>query len=948
MRLTGRFLVLTLAAAIPFLGVGMPTANSLPPAHASPVTRQAGIPQAAIPQAAIHQAVSAPTADDAVPAGGRRPPTATTSQGPVDYTNNCPVKPAPGTFTCFSLRRTPSRASKMVPLTAGSTPSGFGPADLHAAYSLPALSAVNGTGQAVYVIGAYGYPNAAADLASYRSTYQLPPLDCQSGYGCFNQLNQVGGAPSATVPAYNAGWAGETALDLDMVSAICPNCSITLIEANDNQSSNLLAAVAMANNLGATFVSMSWGAPETGHEALYDAQYFRGSGVVYAASAGDGGYEQGSNYPSTSTHVVAVGGTTLAQDSTTTRGWSEYTWGNDIAHGTGSGCSSDETKPAWQLIIAGSVCTQRAATDVSAVADPDTGVAVYQTAPVGQPSPGWSIEGGTSASAPIIAAVYALAGPPRTTDNPVSYPYANAGSLNDVTDGISGYCSPDLLCSAAAGWDGPTGLGTPNNVTAFAWAAQVVTVTNPDNQASPVNTAIANLPVAATDLPAKTLAYSASNLPAGLTISSTTGVISGTPTTLSANLVTVTAQDSTGASSSAVFPWTIGGAGTFLSVQPNRLLDTRYGIGARKGAVAANGSMVLQVLGRGGVPCSGVSAVVLNVTATATTAPGYLTVYPHGSSRPATSNLNFAPGQTIPNLVLVPVGGDGKVTLFTTGGTQLVVDVSGFYLAGSPAARAGVPGSLGALSAPSRILDTRTGTGAPVGAVPAGKSISLHVLGAGGIPTTGVSAVVLNVTVTQPAAAGDVVVWQDGPVMPVTSNLNYVKGQTVANLVLAPVGADGSVRLFTMAGAHLIADVAGYLTSQAAGVAASGGTWTSVGPSRVLDTRTTTGHHQGPVGNLGTVFLKVTGAGGVAPSGVTAVALDIVAVGPTGAGFVTAYSAGSGQPATSNVNYVTGQTTANLVVVPVDSDGFVALTVGGAGTVNLIADVFGYVNAPTS
>lgn len=929
---TRRVAVLLLATVLPFVGLAAVPAAATAPAVAAIPAVAASVPEVAASGPAVAAAAAVPN-----PAPATRPVPATEkmSDGPVDYTSNCPAEPAPGTYTCFSLRRTGNFAH----LAANVPPSGFGPADLQSAYALPSSSA--GAGQVVYVIDAFGYPDAAADLAHYRSTYQLPPLDCQGGHGCFKKLNQAG--QTSPLPTYDAGWAGETALDLAMVSAICPNCSITLIEATDN-SNNLFTAVDRANRLGAKFVSMSWGGPETGQEGRFDSSYFGRTGVVYAASSGDGGYQEGSNYPSTSGNAVAVGGTTLAMQAGTTRGWSEFTWGNDIAHGTGSGCSSDETKPAWQAIIAASVCTRRAGNDVAAVADPNTGVAVYQTGP-GLPTQGWSIVGGTSASAPIITSVYALAGAPRSADRPASYPYARSGSLNDINQGINGYCSPDLLCGAATGWDGPTGLGTPDGVAAFAPPAQAITVANPDNQASPVGVPV-GLTVAATDVPSRAVTFTATNLPAGLSISAA-GVISGTPTVLFAYVVTVTATDSTGATGSVVFPWTIAKAGTFLPLPSNRLLDTRYGVGAPKAAVATKGAVVLQVLGRGGVPPSGVSSVVLNVTVTAPTAAGYVTVYPHGSAQPFTSNISFVKGQTVPDLVIAPVGADGKVTLFTSAGTHLIADVSGFYLNGAAAALAAVPGSFGPL-APRRILDTRYGLGAPAGAVPAGQSIALAVLGNGGVPASGVSAVVLSVTVTAPTAAGYVTVYPNLVARPASSNVNFVKGQTVSNLVVAPIGADGKVRLFALAGAQLIADVAGYFTTKPGPAAASGGTLTTVGPARLLDTRTNTGDNQGPVGNLQTVFLKVTGVGGVAPAGVTAVVLDVVVVGPTGAGYLTAYSAGSGQPATSNLNYVAGRTVANLVVVPVSPDGFIALTVDGAGTVDLVADVFGYYNAQPS
>jgi hypothetical protein len=223
--------------------------------------------------------------------------------------------------------------------------------------------------------------------------------------------------------------------------------------------------------------------------------------------------------------------------------------------------------------------------------------------------------------------------------------------------------------------------------------------------------------------------------------------------------------------------------GAFGPVDPSRLLDTRSGMGAPQGPVAAGATVVLQVLGSDGVPASGVSAVALNVTVTAPTQPGFVTVYGDGATRPAVSNLNFVPGQSVPNLVIASVGADGKVALYngSAGKVQLLADVSGYYLSGTPS----VPGVLAPLS-PNRLLDTRSGVGAPQSPVAAGGTVALQVLGRGGIPTSGVSAVVLNVTVTSPMAAGWVSAYGDGMTSPGTSNVNFAPAQTAPNLVIAP------------------------------------------------------------------------------------------------------------------------------------------------------------------
>jgi subtilase family serine protease len=344
-------------------------------------------------------------------------------------------------MACLSVVRTDVPSARP-----GVTPGGFGPVDLAGAYRLPGSTTSGGT---VGIVDAFDYPNAEAELAVYRAQYGLP--SCTTGNGCFRRVDQRGGSQ---FPAPDTGWQQEMALDMDMVSAICPNCHITLVEADDNNLSNLGAGVDEAVALGAKFVSNSYGGYEDGSEPSYDSKYFDHPGVVITASSGDDGY--GASYPATSAHVTAVGGTSLRKDSSA-RGWSETAW-----DGAGSGCSKYVGKPSFQSHL-GTGCDKRAVADVSAVADPNTGVAVYST----YGDSGWGVYGGTSAAAPIIAAVYALAGTPGTSDAPGTYPYAASSGLNDVTSGTNGNCSVHQQCNAGPGWDGPTGLGTPNGTTAF-------------------------------------------------------------------------------------------------------------------------------------------------------------------------------------------------------------------------------------------------------------------------------------------------------------------------------------------------------------------------------------------------------------------------------------------------------------------------------------------------
>lgn len=325
-----------------------------------------------------------------------------------------------------------------------SSPSGLNPADLQSAYNLP--SATAGSGQTIAIVDAYNDPNAESDLAVYRSQFGLPA--CTTANGCFRKVDQNGGT---NYPRGNSGWAEEISLDLDMVSAVCPNCHILLVEASSNSFTNLGTAVNTAVSLGANAISNSYGGSESSGESSY-ASYYNHPGHIITASSGDNGY--GVEVPAAYNTVVAVGGTSLSRSSTT-RGWTETAWS-----GAGSGCSAYITKPSWQ---SDSGCARRTVADVSAVANPSTGVSVYDT--YGQGS-GWMVFGGTSVASPIIASVYGLAGNASSV-NAASSLYSHTGSLYDVTSGSNGSCGGSYLCTAGTGYDGPTGLGAPNGTGAF-------------------------------------------------------------------------------------------------------------------------------------------------------------------------------------------------------------------------------------------------------------------------------------------------------------------------------------------------------------------------------------------------------------------------------------------------------------------------------------------------
>jgi len=353
----------------------------------------------------------------------------------------------PGSAACLAWVRT-----DIAPLTASqaaapqATVAGLSPASLQSAYKLPSASA--GGGQTVAIVDAFNDPTAEADLATYRSQFGLPP--CTTANGCFRKVNQNGS--STSLPSTDAGWALEISLDLDMVSAICPKCHILLVEATSSTLGNLGTAVNRAATMGANAISNSYGGSDTSDAST---AAYNHPGVAVTASSGDSGF--GVSFPASSRFVTAVGGTTL-RTASNSRGWTETAWS-----GAGSGCSRFNTQLTGQASV-GTGCSRRAVADVSAVADPATGVAVFDSTPL-QGRSGWFVVGGTSASSPIIASVFALAGNAGSVSN--NFPYSHTGSLFDVTSGSNGSCSPSQLCRARAGWDGPTGLGTPNGTGAF-------------------------------------------------------------------------------------------------------------------------------------------------------------------------------------------------------------------------------------------------------------------------------------------------------------------------------------------------------------------------------------------------------------------------------------------------------------------------------------------------
>lgn len=353
-----------------------------------------------------------------------------------------------GEMRCYAAVRTDvnSAAIARAPDTSDSTGPfrGFTPKDLRSAYNLPSTG---GAGRTIGIVDALDDPLAESDLAMYRAHFHLPP--CTTANGCFRKLNQEGIAGNYL--SSSVQWTYEISLDLDMASAICPDCHILLVEGKTPTTHNLAVAVDTAVAKGASVVSNSYGAPEyTSYDRHYDHK-----GVVIVAASGDASFADGAVDPAAFSTVVAVGGTSLSRTSGG-RGWTELVW-----PGAGAGCSTLVKKPSWQHDTG---CAGRVESDVSAVADPSTGVRIYDS--LGTCCK-WLVIGGTSVASPIVASIFALKGHTSTQNAAQNLWNGQGHDLFDVTDGNDGTCLPTYLCTAVPGYDGPTGWGTPNGLGAF-------------------------------------------------------------------------------------------------------------------------------------------------------------------------------------------------------------------------------------------------------------------------------------------------------------------------------------------------------------------------------------------------------------------------------------------------------------------------------------------------
>jgi hypothetical protein len=437
-----------------------------------------------------------------------------------------------------------------------------------------------------------------------------------------------------------------------------------------------------------------------------------------------------------------------------------------------------------------------------------------------------------------------------------------------------------------------------------------------------------------------------------VTVTTASGELQHSYTDLGTYPVTLIANDG----QNDIAETTISGVQTagseYTPYGPTRILDTRKGLGAPEAAVAADKTVKLQVTGAGTagdtIP-AGITAVALNVTVVSPTKNGYLTVWGDqdetGASvpQPGTSNVNFSPGQTVPNLVIVPVGANGVVDIYngSKGGSQLLADVAGYFTEANT-------GRYVALTPnPSRLLDTRkgTGTGGKVAKIPAGGNLTLTVAGAGGIPSSDVTAVSLNLTAVDSTANGVITAYPAGQSLPVVSNVNYPAGKTIANMSIVPLGTGGKIVLHNNGGApvDLLADAFGYYTPD--DVANSSAYVPLIQPERLLDTR-----QPGEGGALisgDTYYWQFTTL-----ADLTAGVFNATVVSPTGNGYLAVYPFQPGNPlavpGTSNLNYRAGQTVPNLVFgTPGGYDSTnqtydLGLYLGGNGDAQLLLDLFGF------
>lgn len=381
--------------------------------------------------------------------------------------------------------------------------------------------------------------------------------------------------------------------------------------------------------------------------------------------------------------------------------------------------------------------------------------------------------------------------------------------------------------------------------------------------------------------------------------------------------------------SAARFTYISNTTSAYTAITPTRLLDTR----AAGSPLGTDSTIHLTVAGVDGVPTTA-TAVTLNVTATDTTASSYLSVYPAGSVQPLVSNLNWTAGGTVANVVIVPVGANGQVSIYNNQGrADVVVDLEGYFI---PVTGTGAAGGYVPLT-PARITDTRSGSGEPNAGktLSSGSTLNIQVTGQGGVPSSGVGAVAVNLTATNTTADGYLTVYPEGATRPLTSNLNWSAGETVANRVIVPVSSSGMITVYNYTGnTDVVVDVNGYFTNSVA-MPAGAGFYTPISPIRVLDTR----QSGQTLGANETISQQMSGVDGIAANAI-AVATNVTAVDTTANSYLAVYPSGV-RPVVSDVNWRAGEIVPNLTLASLSSSGTISLY-NNSGSTNVIVDAFGY------
>ena len=885
----------------------------------------------------------------------------------------CTTPAGPDAVTCLSVVRAAAARPATPGVAAAPVPDGVTPSQLRAVYGTTGLTAPAGT--TVGIVVPYDAPDVEADLARFRATFGLSA--CTTANGCFRKVDQRGvtvpagkSTTSTAAPVYSAAWEAETTLDTQAVSAMCPSCAVLVVEADDTQlSASLGPALLRAQNLGATVISNSFAVGENDSIYAADRDWWSRVSVPVFAGSGDHGYENfgatsgagTSYYPASSPSVISVGGTsaTLSGNQVT----SEKAWS-----GAGSGCAFDFARPASQAAYFAAIGDQpddlrycdtttgqpsRASADVSAFADldaPGFPLAIDGT---------WKVAGGTSLAVQLVAALAAYAGarPPGTSIADVAYGLAARAAptgLADVTTGTNdpaggSNCGAHRVCVARAGWDGPTGLGTPRGLSVFAPLLTVAPTTSvPGGRVTASG---------ADFVPGEQVTVTGAD---GGVLATTTAATDGTyavPVTLPSDDPSPVALTVTGAVSGFTATRSITLGTPTLTLTPSTPTDeavvpleqvtatlTNFGARERVTVTFPGGSTSSVVAASNG---SATTTVAVPVDATGTaTATAFGTVTGLGATATATVAVPAAG----PPFQQVRVGATATVTVsgFGAGETLTATDTDGGVLATGPATGDGT--ATLTWTAPTGTTGTApvTVTGALTGRVATTQVDLLAATGEVPLPPTVLSVV--------PTTAGGVTVGlraaATGPV-PTSVTVLTSTGALGTRVPVAPGGdafvtvdavpAGTTLTVQALAG-NAVGDSAPSLASVpvTANTADGTGDLTPVGPVRLTDTRVAgSALGPGPIGSGGARTLPVAGHAGVPPTGVAAVVLSVTVVAPSASTYLTFWPSGQARPLVSNANVGPGVVKASLVKVPLGNDGAVQVF-NFSGSTNVVVDVVGF------